>query len=102
MENRLITVCEGTGMGDELFVMETNAPVEKLKELERISCKVYLDGGDFEDVPNWENVLKDKGYSFEYVNSHGHVTPYGSSKMWLEENYPTITEHYVIENQPEL
>ena len=98
---RLITLSDGTGMGDELIVFKTNAPVAELKKLEKISCQVYIEGGDFEDVPIWGNVLQKKGYKFEYVASHQHVSPFGTSKEWLKENYK-ITEHYVIENQPNL
>ena len=64
---RLITLSDGTGMGDELIIFKTNAPVEELKKLEKISCQVYLDGGDFEDVRIWAGVIGEKGYLFEYV-----------------------------------
>ena len=33
---RLITLSDGTGMGDELIIFKTNAPVEELKKLEKI------------------------------------------------------------------
>ena len=32
---RLITLSDGTGMGDELIIFKTNAPVEELKKLEK-------------------------------------------------------------------
>lgn len=99
---RLITLMDGTGMGDQLIVFKTNAPVEELKELECISCQVYLDGKDSEDVPIWTNVLTEKGYIFEYVDEHQHITAYGSSTDWLDDKYPEIDEHYIIENQPKL
>lgn len=48
------------------------------------------------------DVLTEKGYCFDYVSEHAHINPFDSSSGWLEKNYPDITEHYVIENQPEL
>ena len=33
---RLITLSDGTSMGDSLIVFETDAPIEELKELERL------------------------------------------------------------------
>ena len=102
MDNRFITLTEGTGMGDAVIVFETNAPIERLQELEKISCDVYLNGGDCEDVPIWAEVLSNEGYCFEYVDDYRHITAYGTSKDWLEKNYKFISEHYVIDNQPEL
>lgn len=102
MGKRLITLSDGTSMGDELSVFKTNAPVEELKKLEDESCKVYLNGGNDEDVPIWANVLANKGYVFEFVDSHAHVNPFDTSTEWLKKNYSQITEHYTIENQPEL
>ena len=89
---RYITLMDGVGMGDMVIVFKTNAPIDELKTLEKISN----DG----DVPIWGKVLTDKGYVFEYIDSHQHITPYGTSKEWLEEKYPQITEHYCIDNQP--
>lgn len=43
---RLITLSDGTGMGDELIVFKTNAPEEELKKLENMSCEVYQKGGN--------------------------------------------------------
>ena len=99
---RLITLSDGTGMGDELIIFRTNAPVEELKKLEKISCQVYLNGGNYEDVPIWADVIAEKGYLFEYVNSHTHVNPFNTSSEWVKEKYPEITENYVIENQPDI
>lgn len=99
-KERLIALSDGTGMGDELIIFKTNAPVSELIELEKQSCQVYLDGGDDKDVPIWGEILTKKGYMFEFVDSHRHITPYGSSRTWMELDYPEVTEHYVIENQP--
>lgn len=98
---RLITLMDGTGMGNSLIVFETDAPVKELKELEKISCQVYIDKRDDSEVPIWSKVLSEKGYTFEYVNEHQHITPYGSSSDWIEREYPEIQEHYIIENQPD-
>lgn len=99
---RLITLSDGTGMGDSLIIFETNAPVEELKELERISCQVYIDGGDYENVPIWAEVLTKKGYIFDCIDQHQHVTAYGNSTTWLENKYPKVKESYTIENQPNI
>lgn len=101
-DRRLVTLSDGTGMGDRLYIFSTNAPVEELKKLEDESCKVYLEGRSVSEVPIWADVLYDKGYTFEYVTEHQHVSPYGTSSGWLEKNYPDIKENYVIENQPNL
>lgn len=98
---RLITLSDGTSMGDNLLVFKTNAPVEELKELEKQSCQIYINGGSYDDVPIWADVLADKGYSFELVDSHQHINPFGTSSEWLKNEYPEVKELYVIENQPD-
>jgi len=99
-KQRLITLTDGTGMGGTEIIFKTNAPAEELKELERISNNIYANGVDEEDVPIWANVLVDKGYVFDYVNEHQHITAFGTSTDWLEKEYPQIKEHYRIEDQP--
>ena len=99
---RRIGLNEGTGMGDILYIFDTNAPKEELKELEKVSCEAYISGNGEEDVPIWADVLSDKGYIFNWVADHQHISPYGDSKSWKENNYPEVTEIYTIENQPEL
>lgn len=99
---RLITLTDGLTMGDMTIVFRTNAPVEVLKELEKVSNAVYLNSGSEEDVPIWAEVLKNKGYVFDYLDEHQHITAFGTSSEWLRENYPQITEHYCIESQPEM
>lgn len=99
---RRIILNDGTGMGDCSIVFETDAPVERLKELEKQCCQIYIDGGSSEDVPIWAEVLSKEGYTFKYVSEHGHVTPFRSSTKWLEDEYPEITEEYTIENQPDV
>lgn len=98
---RQITLTDGTDMGGELLIFETNAPAELLKRLEEESCKAVMND---EDVPIWKNVVEENGFIFEFIDSHTHVTPYGTSTDWLEEHkvYSKIKEHYVIENQPTL
>lgn len=102
MEKRLITLSDGNGMGDELYIFETDAPVERLKELEKVSCDAYINGNGYDDVPHWASVLKSEGYAFDFVDSHAHINQWNSSGIWLENEYPKITEHYEIDNQPEL
>lgn len=96
---RYIALSDGTRMGDNMYIFRTNAPVEELKALEKVSCEAYINDTEY---PVWEEVLNDKGYSFSYIAEHRHVTPLGTSDMWLKTEYPSITEQYVIENQPEI
>lgn len=102
LQNRWITLSDGSGMGDTLIVFKTNAPVEELKNLEKISNDLYKNGGSYEDIPIWAEVLTKKGYIFEYIDEHQHITAFETSTEWLEKKYPQILEHYIIENQPEL
>lgn len=99
-KQRLISLTDGTDMGGMVIVFKTNAPSEELKELEKISNDIYINGGEEEDVPIWKNVLEEKGYVFDYVDEHEHVTAFRTSSDWLEEEYPQIAEHYCIDNQP--
>ena len=94
-EKRLITLSDGTRMGGELLVFRTDAPAEVLSELEKISCEIFINGADYEDVPIWADVLED-------IDSCTHVTAYGTSSGWLEETFGEINEKYVIEDQPDL
>lgn len=92
---RLIFLREGTGMGGELLVFQTDAPVEELQNLEKESNKLYAKG---EDVPIWEEVLRRKGYVFDFVDNHAHVNAWKTSGEWAEENYPSVSEKYTIGN----
>ena len=93
---RLVGLHDGDGMGDFLYIFETNAPKSRLEALERESQKI-ADLGNYEDIPIWEDVLSDEGYVFDYVADHRHVTPYGTSESWRETNYPEVTEIYYID-----
>lgn len=84
---RKIILQDGTCMGDETLVFLTNAPKNRLKSLEKEACDIYKNGGSYEDVPLWANVLTEEGYIFELQSC---------------ENPEGIQELYVIENQPEL
>lgn len=94
---RLISLSDGTSMGDLVIIFETDAPVEELKTLEKISCDVYINGGYSEDIPIWADILRAKGYVFDYVDEHQHVSVYRTSSEWIENKYPQIEEHYYIE-----
>ena len=56
---RLITLIDGTGMGDALIIFKTNAPPDVLRSLEIDSCSVYLNGGSYDDVMQRYNELKE-------------------------------------------
>lgn len=102
MDMRYITLTDGTGMGNQLIIFKTDAPVDVLKKLEKESCEVYLNGGDCFDVPIWAQVLEEQGYTCEFVGAHQHITPHGTSTVWLENHKigSRIREHYTIDNQP--
>ena len=72
---------------------------EELKGLERISCELYMIRYDESDIPVWDDELEEKGYVFSILDSHQHISQYGSSREWKLEKYPEINEHYQIENQ---
>ena len=99
---RKIGLVDGTCMGDLLTIFETNAPKEELKALEKISCDAYISGNGDDDVPIWAEKLFEKGYKFEYIADHQHVSPYDTSSSWQKKNYPDIKEFYIIDNQPDL
>jgi len=99
---RLIALSDGTRMGDTTIVFETNAPTEEFRKLERISNDIYINGGDYEDIPIWALVLTRKGYLCNRVDSCRNVTPYCTASDWLEDKFPDVKEHYVIENQPNI
>lgn len=99
---RMVTLSDGTGMGDSKYVFLTDAPEEELQILEKVSCDIYKSGGSYEDVPIWQSILNDRGYRFECVDEHLHVSAFSTSEEWLENIYPIIEEHYIIDNQPEL
>lgn len=96
-KERLVTLSDGTCMNDILYVIYTDAPVLVLKELEMLSCKAYENGAE-DEVPIWKDVIEGKGYKFEYIDEQQHITAFNSSRSWLEEKYPQIAEHYIIEN----
>lgn len=86
-ELRRVLLQDGTGMGDDLLIFKTNAPEERLKKLEKESCEIYKNGGSYDDIPIWSDVLSDEGYIFE---------------LDAVANQDDICEKYVIENQPEI
>ena len=99
IEERLVSLQDGTGMGGELIVFRTNAPVDELKKLEYESCQCYINGVDDEDIPIWQNELEAKGYTFSYIDSYENVTAFATSDEWMQEMYPVIEEHYLIDDQ---
>ena len=56
----------------------------------------------YDDVPNWGSEVKAMGYYWEYVDEQDHVTPYGTSKSWLQTQYLECKERYVIDDQPNI
>lgn len=94
---RFITLTDGLGMADSLYIFNTNAPKLVLENLEKYSNFVASNTDCYEDIPIWCEELESKGYIFDYVDEHRHITPYGDSTTWLAENYGYINEHYTIE-----
>ena len=73
-KTRLIALSDSPEMDGELVIFETNAPSKRLKELE-----------------------KESWYLCRYIDSEQHVTPYGTSEEWQQENYQNIKEFYYID-----
>ena len=92
---RYIVLKDGTGMSGEAIIFATDAPKEILEKLEYESCRAYIEN---EEVPIWHDVLKEKGYTFDYVDSYENVTAYGTSDDWLKEKFSEVTEKYVIDD----
>ena len=80
---RLITLSDGTGMGDELIIFRTNAPVEELKKLENVYCKAmefnfYINESEFEQYKSYlysgsMQSMSQTAYrkiNYEYINKN--------------------------------
>lgn len=90
MANRLIALYDGTDCIDNFFVIETNAPKDRLKELELQCLYIELNGGSEEEVPSWIDELTDEGFTFDYVDECDNP----DWKEWLAAEYPDVTEIY--------
>lgn len=66
-------------MGSQVHVYETNAPKERLKELEQLTNN---------EVDNWGTILENENYIFDYVTTN--IVPLYS------EDYSEIKESYFI------
>lgn len=97
-DSRCIGLSTGDTMGDEIVVIDTDAPRERLKKLEMESCEFYT-LEDYDNVPSWIEVLSKEGYKAEFVDFSPHVTPFHSSHKWLEEYFPDVEEVYYIEKR---
>jgi|GEM_PF-1158018 len=51
----------------------------------------------YDEIPNWSYTLEFEGYLCRYIDSEQHVTPYGTSEEWQQENYQNIKEFYYID-----
>ncbi len=70
-----------------------------LKELEKECCNIYKNGGDYDNIPIWLDILTNEGYIFNLVASHQHITPFLYSNKRMKENYKDVKEHHIIENK---
>lgn len=84
-----------TEMGDTLYIFETDAPIEHLKKLEKISCDAYINGNRYDDIPVWANELEKKGYIFKCIDEFQNIGVYSSSYD-LRDKYSDIKEEYLI------
>lgn len=85
---------DGEGMGGELIIFESDAPVFRLKKLEKLSKECFRKN---KEIPIWSIVLQSNGYTCEYIDSCSHVTPYTTSGEWQKENFPEVKEFYFID-----
>lgn len=74
----------------------SHAPSKRLKELEKESCALFTEEA-YDEIPNWSYTLEFEGYLCRYIDSEQHVTPYGTSEEWQQENYQNIKEFYYID-----
>lgn len=96
---RYVSLEDGTSMDDKVMIFYTDAPVKKLKELEKEANQFYKDKRYNEEDPVlWSSILEKEGYFFEYIDE---VPNRQDVKEWLKGKYPQVKEHYIIENQPE-
>ena len=68
---------------------------QRLKELEKESCALFTEEA-YDEIPNWSYTLEFEGYLCRYIDSEQHVTQYGTSEEWQQENYQKIKEFYYI------
>lgn len=101
-KTRLIALTNGTNLSDYTEIYETNAPAERLQELESISNDVYINGGYEDDVPIWAEVLNEDSYIFHFIDDCENASEFGTAAEWLKWEYPEVIEKYCIENHPEL
>lgn len=95
-KTRLIALSDSPEMDGELVIFETNAPSKRLKELEKESCALFTEEA-YDEIPNWSYTLEFEGCLCRYIDSEQHVTPYGTSEEWQQENYQNIKEFYYID-----
>lgn len=98
--SRLIIFSDGTCMSDNTYVCRTDAPPARLEALLNECNKIYLAGGDDEDIPFWKEVLSQEGYVFDFIDEHVNVA-LRSAEDWIEDEYPDVKEFYRIDNQPD-
>lgn len=99
-KTRLIALSDSPEMDGELVIFETNAPSKRLKELEKESCALFTEEA-YDEIPNWSYTLEFEGYLCRYIDSEQHVTPYGTSEEWQQENYQIKEFYYIDKLKPE-
>ena len=74
------------------YIIETNTPKELLEEIIKENSK--------ENQPELDMIIKtmtENSYQYKIIDRCDNITPYGTSTNWMKENYPKITEEYIIE-----
>lgn len=92
IKTRKISIMNGTGMDGYRYIIETNTPKELLEEIIKKNSK--------ENQPELDMIIKtmtENSYQYKIIDRCGNITPYGTSTKWMKENYPKITEEYIIE-----
>lgn len=101
-DERLIAIAHGTKVRDELTIWKTNAPDKRIRELGYISTEVYMDGGDYGDLPDLHRILTGEGYSFQFVGCYINMPTswnkpeeaYENSKKAANRDYANISAWY--------
>lgn len=74
-------------IGEECDVLQTNAPVKRLENLESKMNECSID--DIACIPNWESELKNEGYKCESLD----LKYFGLDEIrmvWLQNEYSCI------------
>jgi hypothetical protein len=89
MDNELRDIIIEDTNGNAFGAYTTNAPAERLKELEKESCMAYT----LDEKVDWKEILTKEGYFFEEFN-YNPTDTYMDFDSWFAEEFSHIEETY--------